>query len=50
MSLEDDLLKQRLSRIHEIEALGYRPYGRKFEFSHTIPEVLAVATISPATH
>jgi lysyl-tRNA synthetase, class II len=41
LSLEDDLLKQRLTRIREIEALGYRPYGRKFEFSHTIPEILA---------
>ncbi|MDR3698546.1 MAG: lysine--tRNA ligase [Candidatus Sulfopaludibacter sp.] len=40
MSLEDDLLKQRLARIREIEALGYRPYGRRFDFSHTIPEIL----------
>ncbi|HWC97075.1 MAG TPA: lysine--tRNA ligase [Candidatus Sulfopaludibacter sp.] len=41
MSLEDDLLKQRLTRIREIEALGYRAYGKKFDFSHTIPEILA---------
>ncbi len=41
MSLEDDLLKQRLARIREIEALGYRPYGRRFDFTHTIPEILA---------
>jgi lysyl-tRNA synthetase, class II len=41
LSLEDDLLKQRLTRIREIEALGHRPYGRKFDFSHTIPEILA---------
>ncbi len=41
MSLEDDLLKQRLTRIREIEALGYRAYGRRFDFSHTIPEILA---------
>jgi lysyl-tRNA synthetase class 2 len=41
LSLEDDLLKQRLSRIGEIEALGHRPYGRRYEFSHTIPEILA---------
>ncbi len=41
MSLEDDLLKQRLARIREIEALGYRPYGHRFDFSHTIPEILA---------
>ena len=41
MSLEDELLKQRLSRIREIEALGFRPYGRRYEFTHTIPEILA---------
>ena len=40
MSLEDDLLKQRLARIREIEALGYRAYGRRFDFTHTIPEIL----------
>jgi lysyl-tRNA synthetase class 2 len=41
LSLEDDLLKQRLARIGEIDALGYRPYGRRFEFTDTIPEILA---------
>ena len=37
MSLEDELLKQRLARIREIEALGYRAYGRRFDFTHTDP-------------
>ncbi len=41
MSLEDDLLKQRLARIREIEALGERPYGRRFDFTHTVPEILS---------
>jgi len=41
LSLEDELLKQRLTRIREIEALGYRAYGKRFDFSHTIPEILA---------
>jgi lysyl-tRNA synthetase class 2 len=41
LSLEDDLLKQRLARIREIEALGQRPYGRRFDFTHTVPEILA---------
>ena len=41
MSLEDELLEQRLERIREIEALGFRPYGQRFEFSHTIPAILA---------
>jgi lysyl-tRNA synthetase, class II len=41
LSLEDELLKQRLERVREIEALGYRPYGRRFEFTHSVPEILA---------
>ena len=41
MSLEDDLLRQRLERTREIEALGFRPYGRKFDFTHTIPAIQA---------
>jgi len=41
LSLEDDLLKQRLSRIREIEALGHRAYGLRYEHTHTIPDILA---------
>ncbi len=41
MPLEDDLLQQRLARTGEIIALGYRPYGSAFDFSHTVPDVLA---------
>jgi lysyl-tRNA synthetase class 2 len=41
MSLEDDLLAQRLARVREIEALGFRPYGQRFDFSHTIPRILS---------
>jgi len=41
LSLEDDLLKQRLERIREIEELGYRAYGRRYDFTHAIPEILA---------
>jgi lysyl-tRNA synthetase class 2 len=40
LSLEDELLRQRLCRAREIEALGYQPYGRRFDFTHTIPEIL----------
>src|SRR6266567_7016459 len=28
-------------RIREIEALGHRPYGRRFDFTHTIDEIVA---------
>ena len=41
MSLEDDLLKQRLERIREIEAMGGRAYGRRYEITHAIPDILA---------
>src|SRR5579885_650887 len=40
MSLEDDLFQQRLRRRAEIEQLGFRPYGQRFDFSHTIPQIL----------
>jgi lysyl-tRNA synthetase class 2 len=41
LSLQDDVFAQRLHRVSEIEALGFRPYGQRFEFSHTIAQVLA---------
>ena len=44
----DDLLKQRLTRIREIEALGYRAYGRRYEFTHEIPAILAEYGAKPA--
>ena len=40
MSLEDGLFEQRLARIGEIEALGYRPFGKRFDFTHTVPDIL----------
>src|ERR1700723_3887187 len=40
MSLEDDLYDQRLKRTAEIEALGQRAYGQRFDFTHTIPQVV----------
>ena len=41
MSLEDDLLVQRLRRAGEIEALGFKAYGQRFDFTHTTAQVLA---------
>jgi lysyl-tRNA synthetase, class II len=38
---EDDLYDQRIQRIAEIEALGFQPYGHRFDFTHTIPQILA---------
>jgi lysyl-tRNA synthetase class 2 len=48
LSIEDDLFEQRLQRIHEIEALGFQPYGRKFDFTATIPEIVAQSGAKPA--
>jgi lysyl-tRNA synthetase, class II len=44
LSLEDDLIRQRLERAHQIQALGFKPYGHRFEASHTIPEIVAQFT------
>ncbi len=41
MSLEDDLFAQRRRRTADIEALGFRAHGQRFDFSHTIPAILA---------
>jgi lysyl-tRNA synthetase class 2 len=41
LSLEDDLFAQRIRRTAEIEALGFRPYGARFDSTHTIPRILA---------
>ena len=40
MSLESDLIQQRLERAREIEALGFRPYGHRYDFTDTIPQIL----------
>ncbi len=48
MSLEDDLLEQRIKRIAEIEALGFRAYGQRFDFTHTVPEILAAESAKTA--
>ena len=39
MSLEQELIKGRTSVSAEIEALGYKAYGERFDFIHTIPEI-----------
>jgi lysyl-tRNA synthetase, class II len=41
LSLEQELLRQRVQRVREIEALGARAYGQRFDFSHTIPKILS---------
>ncbi|MEQ1945852.1 MAG: lysine--tRNA ligase [Bryobacteraceae bacterium] len=48
MSLEDDLLEQRVKRTAEIAALGFKPYGQRFDFTHTVPEILATQSAKTA--
>ena len=43
MSLEQELLAQRLERVREIEKLGFAPYGHRFDFTHTLPGIVARA-------
>jgi lysyl-tRNA synthetase, class II len=48
MSLEDELFAQRRSRLAEIEALGFRGYGQRFDFTHTVAQVLAAYSAKTA--
>src|SRR6201999_1909241 len=48
MSLEDNLFEQRRARIAQIEALGFRAYGQRFDFTHTIPGILTAYSASQA--
>jgi lysyl-tRNA synthetase class 2 len=41
LASEDELLGQRHERAGQIRQLGYQPYGHAFDYTHTIPEVLA---------
>jgi lysyl-tRNA synthetase class 2 len=41
LSLEDELYEQRVARIAEIESLGFSAYGARFDFTHSIPQILA---------
>jgi len=41
LSIEDELYQQRIGRIAEIEALGFQAYGHRFDFTQTIPQILA---------
>ncbi len=41
MALEDEFLRQRHERLSQIRQLGFTPYGQSFEYTHTIPQILA---------
>jgi lysyl-tRNA synthetase class 2 len=48
LSLEQELLTQRTARIRELEHLGFRPYGRRFDFTHTLDEAVERFSAQPA--
>ncbi len=39
MSLEFELLAQRYHKISRLRQLGFEPYGRRFDFTHTLGEI-----------
>ncbi|HEY6350065.1 MAG TPA: lysine--tRNA ligase [Candidatus Angelobacter sp.] len=41
MSLEDQIYKQRQEKLQQIEALGQPSYPFRYDFSHTVPQILA---------
>ena len=41
MALDENIYQLRLDKLKQIEALGQRAYPTKYEFTHTIPEILA---------
>src|ERR1051326_5882529 len=44
MGLDDSIYKIRRDKLAQIEALGHPAYPHKFEFTHTIPQILAEYT------
>jgi lysyl-tRNA synthetase class 2 len=41
LALDENIYKLRLEKLTQIEALGQRVYPTKYEFTHTIPSILA---------
>jgi lysyl-tRNA synthetase, class II len=39
LAIDEEILSQRLDRVNQIEALGFKPYGQRFDFTHTIPGI-----------
>jgi lysyl-tRNA synthetase, class II len=41
LALDENIYEQRLAKLSQIEALGQPAYRTKYEFTHTIPQILA---------
>jgi len=48
LALDENIYKLRLEKLKQIEALGQRAYPTKYEFTHTIPQILAAYSESKA--
>jgi len=48
LSLEDELFESRLGRARAMEAAGQLPYGSRFDFTHTVPDILKTYGDTPA--
>jgi lysyl-tRNA synthetase, class II len=45
LALDENLYQLRLEKLKQIEALGQRAYPTQYEFTHTIPQILADYTV-----
>ncbi|MGD0760901.1 MAG: hypothetical protein ABR921_18535 [Candidatus Sulfotelmatobacter sp.] len=41
MALDDEIYELRLEKLKKIEALGQPTYRSQYQFTHTIPQILA---------
>ena len=41
MALDEEIYKLRLEKLKQIEALGQQAYPTKYDFTHTVPQILA---------
>ena len=41
LALDENIYKLRLDKLQQIEALGQRAYPTKYDFTHTVPQILA---------
>ena len=48
MALDDKIYELRREKLKQIEALGQQSYPRKYEFTHTLPEIVASYANAPA--
>jgi lysyl-tRNA synthetase class 2 len=44
LAFDDDIYKLRLEKLKQIEALGQQAYPTKYDFTHTLPQILAEYT------